>query len=118
MTALQWKRRIKAACNAAGTYKKQYDSIIDTLANIMAIRDNAQEQYIASGSRPVVGRTAKNGKVNLVKNPILTVILDANAQALAYWRDLGLTPAGFRKLENSVKTDGGSFASMFEGLEL
>lgn len=118
MTALQWKRRIRNACNAAGTYKKQYDAIIDTLANIMAIRDNAQEQYIASGSRPVVGRTSKNGKVNLVKNPILTVILDANAQALSYWRDLGLTPAGFRKLENSLKSDGGSFSSMFEGLEL
>jgi hypothetical protein len=38
--------------------------------------------------------------------------MDLNAQALAYWRDLGLTPAGFKRLSDGIK------APQKTGLEL
>ena len=40
-----------------------------------------------------------------MKNPMLVLELDLNAQALAYWRDLGLTPAGLKKLNADVVKD-------------
>jgi phage terminase small subunit len=32
------------------------------------------------------------------RNPLLRVWMDLNAQALAYWRDLGLTPSALRRI--------------------
>lgn len=93
-----WKRKIRAACEEAGTYEEFFDLVIEQLASIMEMRDSAAKQFKASGGQPVVAHTNKAGATNIVKNPALQVINECNQQALAYWRDLGLTPAGFRKL--------------------
>ena len=93
-----WKRRIIKACKEAGTYEPFFTLVIDQLAGIMETRDNAMAQYEISGGNPVVAHTNKGGATNIVKNPALQVINECNQQALAYWRDLGLTPSGFRKL--------------------
>ena len=34
----------------------------------------------------------------MVKNPLLAVWDDLNKTALAYWRELGLTPAAYKKI--------------------
>ena len=121
MTKAYWKKKIKLSCKKAGTYRPFFDSVIDTLAGILETRDKAQEQFEESGSETVISRTNSSGVENLAKNPALVVILDCNSQALAYWRDLGLTPAGLRKLNEKAlkepeKTD--SFASILSGLEV
>lgn len=113
MTKKQWKSRIKKACTEAGTYQKYFDSIIDTLAGILEIRDKAQEKFEESGGNPVVMHTNKAGAANLTKNPALVAIMDCNAQALAYWRDLGLTPMGLKRLGDKGlinKDDNGGLA--------
>lgn len=93
-----WKKRIKNDCIQAGTYAEWCDSIIDTLAAILEKRDAAEEQYKALGSLPVIRYTNKGGATNPTKNPALVLWTDLNTSALAYWRDLGLTPSAFRKL--------------------
>lgn len=98
MTKTRWKNKIKKACQDAGTYQKYFDNIIDTLAGILEMRDAAQEKYDAEGGKPIVEHTNKGGATNVVKNPALVVIMDCNTQALAYWRDLGLTPKGLKAL--------------------
>lgn len=98
MERKKWARLIKRCCTDAGTYKPYFDSVIDTLAGIMEARDRAQEQYEESGAEPVITHINRNGAENIVKNPMLVAVLECNAQALAFWRDLGLTPAGLRKL--------------------
>jgi hypothetical protein len=98
MERKKWTRLIKKACTDAGTYKPYFDSVIDTLAGIMEARDRAQEQYEEEGAEPVITHVNRNGAENVVKNPALVVVMDCNAQALSYWRDLGLTPSGLRKL--------------------
>ena len=82
----------------AGTYQKFFDNVIDTLAGILETRDHAQEMYEESGAVRVVEHTNKGGATNVVKNPALVIIMECNIQALAYWRDLGLTPAGLKRL--------------------
>lgn len=97
-----WKKKIKKACEDAGTYRQYFNSIIDTLAGLMEIRDDAQRQFNESGGLAVIMHTNKAGATNIVKNPALIVIMDCNAQALAYWRDLGLTPAGLKKINEAA----------------
>lgn len=104
MKKTTWKRRIREACEAAGTYRPFFDPVIDTLAGIMEMRDNAEKKFEQSGGNTIVKHTNKSGGTNIVKNPALVVIMDCNTQALAYWRDLGLTPAGLKRIdENAVK---------------
>ena len=109
MNKNEWKDKIRNACEEAGTYRPFFYSVIDALSGILEKRDDAEEKYWASGGNPVITHTNKAKETNIVKNPILMMLNDLNAQALAYWRDLGLTPAGYKKLNADVvenKRDG------------
>ena len=110
MKKQSWKKKIKQAAVEAGTYRPFFDSVIDTLAGIMEARDDAEEKFKLTGGQTVVSHTNKGGATNIVKNPALVVVDDLNKTALAYWRDLGLTPAGLKRINESAmkekKTDG------------
>lgn len=119
MEKKEWVRKINAACRKAGTYQPQFRYVIDTLAQIMEDRDKVHEQYVLSGSRPTIIHTNKAKEQNIVKNPMLVMECELNAQALAYWRDLGLTPAGLKKLNADVvkdKAGGAGLEKLLEGL--
>ena len=98
MTKNGWKKTIIKAAKDAGTYQKYFDAVIDTLADILAKRDAAQELFEQSGSNVLVKHTNKGGATNIEQNPLVRLINDLNRDALAYWRDLGLTPAGYKRL--------------------
>lgn len=98
MEKSKWKSRIVDACKEAGTYEDYFEQVIDTLASILEKRDVAEKQFKASGSQATITHINKAKESNVAKNPELTIIIDLNAQALAYWRDLGLTPSGLKKL--------------------
>ncbi|MCM1273203.1 MAG: P27 family phage terminase small subunit [Clostridium sp.] len=102
MQKAAWKKRIKAATEAVGTYKEAFAPVIETLAIILAERDKTYAKYVEKGAESVVEYTNKNGSTNLVKNPLLVTLNDLNAQALSYWRDLGLTPAGLKKIDEAA----------------
>ena len=107
MTKKLWKAKIKAACIEAGTYKAFFQIVIDELADILDRRDAAKELY-NKDPRPVIEFKNTLGAENIVKNPLLMLIEDMNKNALAYWRDLGLTPAGLRKLNERTFRESGS----------
>ena len=99
-----WRDRIKACCESAGTYRDFFDPVIATLAGILERRDHADAQYKASGGNPVIAYTNKGGATNLIVNPALQAVTKLETDALAYWRDLGLTPAGLKRInEEAVK---------------
>lgn len=104
MKADEWRVKIVAAMNAAGTYRDYFGSVVDTLAGILQRRDEAEALFVAGGSNVLVKHTNKAGATNIEQNPALRLINDLNRDALAYWRDLGLTPAGLKKIdEQSMK---------------
>lgn len=116
-TSKTWRSRIKRACKEAGTYRPYFDFAIGTLAEIMERRDEALEQYELSGGKPVVVHTNKAGASNLERNPTLLVAADCEKTALQYWRDLGLTPAGLKRIdENSMKEKVSGFSELISGL--
>lgn len=104
MTEKKWKQVITDNCKAVGTYKEAFDPTIDTLASVLAQRDKTKAEFRKSGGKSVMEYTNKNGSTNLIKNPLLVLWDDLNKSALSYWRDLGLTPAGLKKLnEDAMK---------------
>ena len=99
MTAKTWRNRIVKACRAAGTYREYFGPVINTLAEILEQRDKARELFEESGGKILVTHTNKIGAENIEQNPALRLINDLNRDALAYWRDLGLTPAGLKRID-------------------
>lgn len=95
-----WKSRIRKACRAAGTYQQCFDHVIDSLAGIMEMRDNARERFEESGSETVVEHRNKGGEVNIVKNPAVAVVMECDALALAYWKELGLTSKAYKVIKD------------------
>ena len=102
MDKKEWAQIIKKACEEAGTYQAFFDLVIDQLAGIMETKDTAQKIYEESGGFPVVKYVNKGGHENLRKNPALAIVNECDQQALAYWRDLGLTPSGYKKLGETL----------------
>ena len=98
----EWTERITASCQHAGTYRPWFDDVIATLADILERRDVARKLFEASGGNVLVNHTNKAGATNIEQNPILRMINDLNRDALAYWRELGLTPAGLKKIDEAA----------------
>lgn len=105
MTKEKYCEEIKQMCIDAGTYAPYFDRIILELAEMLEIKDDAMRQYIASGGNPVVKHINKAKQENIVENPALKVIREAKTTALAYWRDLGLTPKGLKSLGETIKKE-------------
>lgn len=101
MTKNDWQNRIAQSCKDAGTYESYFDDVIETLAGILENRDRAQEQFETMKCQPVVQHTNKGGNTNLVKNPALVIINECNAQALTFWKELGLTAKAFQQMQNA-----------------
>ena len=104
MKKTAWKKRITEATKAAGTYRDYFVPVIETLAEILEKRDAAQDIFDNDGGLMLVEHTNKYGAVNVEQHPVVRLINDLNRDALAYWRDLGLTPAGLKRIdEQSMK---------------
>lgn len=117
MDKQEWHNRIAQACKDAGTYEPYFENVIDTLAGIMENRDRAQKQYEAMKCQPVIQHTNKGGNTNLVKNPALMLINEMNQQALAYWKELGLTSKAFQAMQkNGFKKPETTFEDLLEGI--
>lgn len=102
MTKKRWKQRITDCCEAAGTYKPYFDDVIDNLAEILHRRDEAAQVFKKMGGDVLVYHTNQAGKQNLELHPALKAVNDLNRDALQYWRELGLTPASLRKLNDAA----------------
>ena len=119
MTATKWKNLIKRQLSALGQTEKAYDSVISTLADILEQRDAVYQEYIGTGCEPVREYTNKGGNTNLTKNPLLVLWDDLNKTALAYWRELGLTPSSYKKMTGDApkKKKGGGLAEALKSIE-
>ena len=102
MDRASWKKLIRKCTKDAGTYQKYFEAVIDTLAGILEKRDIAQQLFDEAGGRVVVEHTNKGGATNTEQNPLLRLINDLNRDALQYWRDLGLTPAGLKRINETA----------------
>ena len=103
MKSKAWEKTIREQMVEIGTYRPAFDRAIETLSTILEQRDKAHAEFLADG-RTVIEKISDRGAVNVGKNPLLVIWMDLNTQALTYWRGLGLTPAGLKRIdEQSMK---------------
>lgn len=98
LTKLQWKNAIKKQMNMLKIDVEPYEPAVETLADILVQRDKIFKEYQDEGGNPVVEYTNKAGATNTTKNPLLVLWDELNKNALAYWKELGLTPSGYKKI--------------------
>ena len=98
----KWAKVITENCKSVGTYRESFVPVIDSLAGILENRDKALETFEQSGGNILVKHTNKSGATNIEQKPALRMANDLNRDALAYWRDLGLTPAGLKKINEAA----------------
>ena len=102
MTAKRWKNRIKRQLSTLDQRDDGYGPVIDTLADILEQRDNVYQQFVDDGCQAVREYINKFGAANMTKNPLLVLWDDLNKSALAYWRELGLTPSSYKKITGAA----------------
>lgn len=98
MTKTKYKDIILAQLQQLGTYESTYDNVIESLAAILEQRDKTMKEFKAAGGKSIIEYTNKGGATNTVKNPLLVMWDDQNKTALAYWKELGLTPSSYKKI--------------------
>lgn len=113
-----WKTKIKKQLSALGQTESAYDSVVNTLAEILEQRDAIFQRYLDDGALPVVAYTNKGGATNTTKNPLLVLWDDLNKSALAYWRELGMTPSSYKKITGDApkKERAGGLAQAIKSL--
>lgn len=118
MEKQKWIKVIKSQCEEAKTYKPFFDSVIETLAQILETRDTIHDQWVAEGSEAtIVNTTDRSGKENVHKNPLLSLESEYNGLALKYWSEMGITPKSLKAITKSIQEDDGeSLAEVLKSL--
>lgn len=113
------KESIIEQCELVGTYKDAFLPAIEAAARTIEQRDAAWEAFVEDGCRYVIDHTNKADNTNLVKNPLFLIWRDLNMDALAMWRELGLTPSGYKKItgDSQNQKKGSALAAALKSLE-
>lgn len=101
-TERQYKMAIVRCMKNLGTYKPEFVRTAQRAAAMYVKRDEIEEQFAENGGRIVIEYTNKNGSTNMIKNPLWVALNDINSELLLYERELGLTPAGLKKLNDTA----------------
>ena len=102
MNANGYKRQIIERLKSLSLYKPEFTPTIERLASLYVECDQIDEQYEADGACPVIMHTNTTGKTNPKKNPILEARDTVYTQILSHERELGLTPAALKKINESI----------------
>ncbi len=99
MLAKTYKKRIIKNMRAVDTYRPEFAGTIEELAQMLEDLDKAREEFDASGGKVVIEHTNENGSTNLAKNPLYLALEGMQTRILAYYKELGLTPMGLKKIK-------------------
>lgn len=102
MSVRKNERDIIKKMQAIGTYKPSFEHTIKTLAKMLLDLRNAEESFEESGGDLIIEHTNKAGATNVIKNPYYQVIENLRQQIITYSRELGLTPAGLKKINDKA----------------
>ena len=101
-TAKGFRDKIRRAMEGVGTYKEEFEPVIGRLAEIYVRMQRARGEFERTGSKMFVAYTNKAGATNPAKNPYLQELDFLQKMALELERELGLTPASLRKINEAA----------------
>lgn len=95
---------IRTSLESLGVYRIEFDPAIWALAKIEEEVDAAWNEYEAEGCIRIITTVNKAGAEYRQQNPSYTAWLNLVAECRSQRRELGLTPAGLKKLrEDAMK---------------
>lgn len=102
----RYKRQIIRKMKDVGTYSTSFVYTIDVLAKVLADYEETTERFSRTGGHMVIKHTNKSGATNIVKNPLYQAIEKLRDDIITYSRELGLTPAGLKRInKDGAKPD-------------
>lgn len=105
MTERQYLIDIKRKCKALETWRDEFERTQRRLAKIYVRIDAVEKLFADSGAEFVIEHTNNKGQTNAARNPYIQELDLLYEQALTYERELGLTAAALRKInEAALKT--------------
>lgn len=102
-TEAGYKKDIVKMMKQVKTYNKAFDITINTFAKMMFDYNTALDKFEKSGGSMIIKHTNKNGSTNIIKNPLYQSIEKLRTDLITYARELGLTPAGLKKLNQKIE---------------
>lgn len=99
----RYKQQIIRKMKDVGTYSTSFVYTINVLAKVLADYEATTERFERTGGHMVIKHTNKSGATNIVKNPLYQAIEKLRDDIITYSRELGLTPAGLKR----INKDGG-----------
>ena len=102
MTERQYTMDIKRKCTALGVWRDEFERTQRRLAKIYTRIDGVEKLYEESGGEPVITVTNNKGHENTMRNPIIAELDILYEQAMQHERELGLTAAALRKINESA----------------
>lgn len=109
----EYKKKIEEQIKVDVEYIPSFETTISILAEILEERDRVYRVYQEQGGNPVIEYESDRHAKNPKQNPLLKQWNELNTTALTYMRDLGITPAGLRKLQGQLPTNRGYKTSGF-----
>lgn len=94
----RYKRQIIRKMKDIGTYSTSFVYTINVLAKVLADYEATTERFERTGGHMVIKHTNKSGATNIVKNPLYQAIEKLRDDIITYSRELGLTPAGLKRI--------------------
>lgn len=101
MTEQQYKNEIVRQMKSLSVYRKEFSHVIILLARMLYDYEETLNRFEESGGKVVIRHTNKAGAVNGVKNPYYQTLEGLRISILSYARELGLTPAGLKKINDA-----------------
>ncbi len=96
---MDWKKEITKRTKEVGTYRPAFNTAIEILADLLTKRDLAQAQWEAEGCIPTVELTNKS----ISTHPALKLVMECEAAALPYLKEMGLTASGYKRIKGETK---------------
>lgn len=116
-TAASYKRDIIKKMKNVGTYNISFMYAIDTLAYILADYEKTNEQFTETGRKFVAKHTNKNGSTNYPRNPLCIELERQRDGIITYSKELGLTPAGLKRINQDGNTPPPKLSKLDEVME-
>lgn len=120
MTEAEYRDEIERKCLAVGTWRDEFAWTADRLARLYGRIDAVEAEFERTGGHAIVTHVNKAKEKNFVRNPFLVELDVLYDQALTYERELGLTAAALKRInEDALKArkGGGGLEAALKLLE-
>lgn len=100
-TVKWYKADIEKKMNALNIYKAEYDHAVKLLAQALFDYWTVRQRFESEGSKVLILKVGAGKVVNSVKNPLYSAMDDIRKDILAYSKELGLTPASLKRINDA-----------------